>query len=299
MNTTTIDPSGTIVSDPLQETARHALAAAGHGHVVHQQQQHQPTTPGYLLQLAVQQGADMEKLERLMALQERWEAAEAKRAFVAAMAEFKAEPMTIFKTKQVGYTTKEGDFVGYTHATLADVTDVVVPAMGRHGLSHRWDIRQEGGRIHVSCVVTHRLGHSETVVMDCPPDSSGKKNPLQQIASATSYLQRYTLLAVTGMATKDLDNDGADAGGDDDEPAENGPRATSPRPPAPPPAAPPEYTDDEFAEKLPTWVDQLTIPNEKTGKCVDPERLIAFVESKGKRFTQAQNDKLTSYKPPF
>lgn len=296
MNTTTVQDA-TIVSDPLQETARHAVATAGHGQMAHQQAQ--PTTPGYLLQLAVQQGADLEKLERLMALQERWEAAEAKRAFIAAMAAFKAEPMTIFKKKQVGYTTKDGDFVGYTHARLADVTDVVVPAMGRHGLSHRWDIRQEGGRIHVSCVVTHRLGHSETVVMDCPPDTSGKKNPLQQIASATSYLQRYTLLAVTGMATKDMDNDGADAGdgecGDDD----NGARAGSPKPPPPPPAALPEYTDDEFAEKLPPWVDQLTIPNEKTGKCIAPERLIAFIESKGKRFTQAQKDKLTSYKPPF
>jgi len=173
----------------------------------------QQATPGYLLQLAVQQGADLEKLERLMALQERWEAAEAKRSFVAAMAAFKAEPMTIFKKKQVGYTTKDGDFVGYTHARLSDVTDVVVPAMGRHGLSHRWDIRQDGGRIHVSCVVTHRLGHSEAVVMDSPPDTSGKKNPLQQIASATSYLQRYTLLAVTGMATNDMDNDASEAGG--------------------------------------------------------------------------------------
>jgi hypothetical protein len=92
----------------------------------------------------------------------------------------KAEPMTIFKKKGVGYTTRDGDFVGYTHARLADVTDVVVPAMGRHGLSHRWDIRQEGGRVHVACVVTHRLGHSESVAMDCPPDASGKKNPLQQ-----------------------------------------------------------------------------------------------------------------------
>ena len=204
-------PCGVVVAHGGRIGAVWGGPAAVQRHGILQQAQHQPTTPGYLLQLAVQQGADLEKLERLMALQERWEAAEAKRAFVAAMAAFKAEPMTIFKKKQVGYTTKDGDFVGYTHARLADVTDVVVPAMGRHGLSHRWDIRQDGGRIHVSCIVTHRLGHSETVVMDCPPDSSGKKNPLQQIASATSYLQRYTLLAVTGMATKDMDNDGAGA----------------------------------------------------------------------------------------
>lgn len=257
----------------------------------------QATTPAYLLQLAVQQGADLDKLERLMALQERWEAMEAKRAFVAAMAAFKAEPMTIYKKKRVGYETREGDFVGYAHARLADVTDVVVPAMGRNGLSHRWDIRQEGGRVHVACIITHQLGHSERVEMDCPPDSSGKKNPVQQIASATSYLQRYTLLAVTGMATKDMDDDGANAGDGDEDGAGDGGGGGAAKPPPPPPI--PEYSEEEFLERLPAWVDKLTIPNEKTQKCADPGNLIAFIESKGKRFTEAQKERLKSYKPPF
>ena len=40
------------------------------------------TTPAALLAMAVQQGADLDKLERLMALQERWEANEARKANV-------------------------------------------------------------------------------------------------------------------------------------------------------------------------------------------------------------------------
>ncbi len=148
-----------------------------------------------------------------MVLQERWEANEARKAFVLAMTEFKAEPLEIFKRKQVGYTTKEGDFVGYKHAELSDVTDVVVPAMARHGLSHRWDVRQDAGRVTVSCTVTHRMGHSESVTMDAAPDDSGKKNKIQQIASAVQYLSRYTILAVTGMSTKsEHDDDGAGTG---------------------------------------------------------------------------------------
>ena len=74
--------------------------------------------------------------------------------------------------------------------------------MGRHGLSYRWDIGQRDGRIHVSCIVTHKAGHSETVTMDAAPDNSGKKNSIQQIASSVTYLQRYTLLAIAGLATK-------------------------------------------------------------------------------------------------
>lgn len=169
-------------------------------------------TPTDLLRMAVEQGADLDRLERLMALQERWESNEARKAFTVAMTAFKAEPLTIFKRKQVGYTTKEGEFVGYTHAELSDVTEVVGPAMARHGLSYRWSVKQEGGRVNVSCIVMHQLGHTESVTMDAAPDASGKKNAVQQIASACTYLQRYTLLAVTGMSTKGMDDDGDGAG---------------------------------------------------------------------------------------
>ena len=178
------------------------------------------TTPADLLRIAVETGADLDRMERLMALQERWEANEARKAFVAAMAAFKAEPMTIFKKKEVGYTTKGGEFVGYKHAELSDVTEVVGPAMSRHGLSHRWDVKQEGKTIMVDCIITHSLGHSEKVTMTGAPDDSGKKNPIQQVASTIQYLQRYTLLAATGMSTKGTDDDGNGAGGED--PTEGG-----------------------------------------------------------------------------
>jgi hypothetical protein len=165
-------------------------------------------TPAGLLQMAISQGADLDRLERLMALQERWEATEARKAFTVAMTAFKAEPLEIFKKKEVAFLD-----VRYKHAELSDVTDVVVPAMSRHQLSHRWAVRQDGDRITVDCVVTHIAGHSETVTMEAKPDTSGKKNPIQAIASTVQYLQRYTLLAATGMSTKGQDDDGK--GGDD------------------------------------------------------------------------------------
>lgn len=176
------------------------------------------TTPDDLLRMAVQAGAGMDMLERLMALKERADANIARRAFVEAMAAFKAEPLEIFKRKTVEFTTRDGDTTRYSHAELSDVAEVVVPAMARHGLSHRWDVRQEAGRIHVTCVVTHRLGHSESLVMDAAPDDSGKKNNIQRVASAVTYLQRYTLLGIVGLATKSVhDDDGASTGASDDE----------------------------------------------------------------------------------
>ena len=174
-------------------------------------------TPSELLRIAIEKGADLDRLERFYELQTKWEQREAMKAFAVAMTDFKAMPLVIFKKKQVGYTTKDGDFVGYAHAELSDITEVVGPAMAQHGLSFRWDIKQDSGRIAVTCCLTHRLGHFEQVSMDAAPDVSGKKNAIQASASAITYLQRYTLLAATGMSTKGMDDDGSSSGNADDE----------------------------------------------------------------------------------
>lgn len=170
------------------------------------------TTPSHLLAMAVEQGADLDKLEKLMALQERWEAGEARKAFVAAMAAFKAEPMEILKRKLVSFG-QGANKTEYKHAELSDAIDVIVPAMGKHGLSHSWTVKQAGAAITVACVITHQLGHSETVEITAEPDKSGGKNAIQSVASTISYLERYTLLAATGMATKGMDDDGRKSGG--------------------------------------------------------------------------------------
>jgi hypothetical protein len=173
----------------------------------------QAGTPAQLLALAIDRGdADLDRLERLMRMQTEWEANEARKAFTVAMAAFKAEPLEIFKRKEVKFLD-----VHYFHAELADITDVLVPAMSRHGLLHRWETDNESpdGTIVVSCVITHVLGHSERVKLVGKADASGKKNPIQAIGSAVQYLQRYTLLAATGMSTKSTDDDGR--GGEDEE----------------------------------------------------------------------------------
>ncbi|MNL48938.1 ERF superfamily protein [compost metagenome] len=52
--------------------------------------------------------------------------------------------------------------------------------------------------------------------MQAMPDNSGKKNAIQQVASTITYLQRYTLLAATGVATKGQDDDARGANLDTD-----------------------------------------------------------------------------------
>lgn len=164
-------------------------------------------TPMQMLAHAMERGADLDQLQKLMDLQERWEASQARKAFVAAMAEFKADPPEILKRKKVSYTTSKGT-TKYDHATLADVCAAAIQGLAKVGISHRWDVKQDGGRVQVTCILTHQQGHNESVSMASGVDDSGGKNAIQAIGSAVTYLQRYTLLAATGLAARDMDDDG-------------------------------------------------------------------------------------------
>lgn len=162
-----------------------------------------PPTPSALLAIAVQQGADLDKLEKLMQLQERWEANEARKAWVVAMNAFKASAPELLKNKTVSF----GD-TSYKHATLDHVVKVITESLSKHGLSHRWAVeQQDGGSIRVTCVITHIMGHSESTSLQAGADQSGKKNNIQALGSTVTYLERYTLLAATGLAAKGMDND--------------------------------------------------------------------------------------------
>jgi hypothetical protein len=149
----------------------------------------------------------LDKLEKLMQLERQWKADKAREAFVEAMTAFKADPPTILKNKLVNIPGG----ARFAHATLAQVVDAVCAGLSKYGLSHSWETRQENGGVSVTCVLTHQLGHSERTTLSAAPDDSGKKNSIQQIASTVTYLERYTLMAATGLAARDMDNDGAGA----------------------------------------------------------------------------------------
>lgn len=164
-------------------------------------------SPNQLLAYAISKDASIETLEKLMALQERHEANEARKAYHKAMTAFKADPPEILKTKAVSFGAGKPS---YKHATLDHITEAVGRGLSQHGLSASWRTEQNG-KVRVTCTITHELGHSESTSMEADADNSGSKNAIQAIGSTVTYLQRYTLLALTGLAAKDQDDDGAGA----------------------------------------------------------------------------------------
>ena len=166
----------------------------------------QDTSPAEMIKLAMAGGADLDQLEKLLNLQERWEAGEARKAYNRAMSAFKENPPHIEKDKKVGYSTVKGK-VGYSHASLANIVEKITSELSKHGLSASWKTKQNGA-ISVTCVITHVMGHSEEVTLTADADMTGAKNSIQALGSTITYLQRYTILAATGLATADMDNDG-------------------------------------------------------------------------------------------
>ncbi len=164
--------------------------------------------PSDLIALAIDKQADPNVLSKLMDLQERWEAQNARKAYVLAMTAFKQEaPSVLKKNDRVDFETSKGRTM-YSYANLGSIVQEITALLGKHELSAAWVTSQnEKGLIKVSCHITHSAGHRETVTLEGPADISGNKNPIQAIGSAVTYLQRYTLLAALGLATTE-DDDG-------------------------------------------------------------------------------------------
>lgn len=167
-------------------------------------------TPMEMLNTAVERGASIETLEKLMALQERWEANQGRKAFDAAMAAAKSEIPTISKTREVDFTTAKGR-TNYRFEDLAEIARVVTPILAKHGLSYRFRTASPVGEpVTVTCIISHRDGHSEENTLVAGRDDSGNKNNIQGVGSTITYLQRYTLKAALGLAASN-DDDGKSA----------------------------------------------------------------------------------------
>lgn len=162
-------------------------------------------TPMELLIGAQRAGAPPELLEKYMALYERWEANEARKAFVEAFAAFKSEAIKVIRNK----TVTDGPLKGKSYAELFSFVEAVTPHLSKHGLSASWNItRDDKDWIEVTCTIEHVLGHARRVPMGGPPDVGGAKNAIQARASTVTYLERHTLKAACGIAEQGDDADG-------------------------------------------------------------------------------------------
>jgi len=159
--------------------------------------------PADLLQIAVQQNMSAEQLSKLMDLQERWEANQARKSFNAAFSKFQSVAPALIKTSRASFKN-----TSYAYIQLGDITEQIKPHLQACGLSYRFDIQDSGEKIQVTCIVSHIDGHNESTTMTASPDLTGSKNEIQSRGSTVTYLQRYSLVGALGLTTADADMDG-------------------------------------------------------------------------------------------
>lgn len=227
----------------------------------------EPETPNTLVRLAVQQNFDLEKLEKLLQLQRDWQKEEGRKAFFSALSKFQSELPPIVKadSADLGRAGKR------RYASLGKINEAIRPYLYANGLSFRFRQQQGPQGITVTCIVSHRDGHSEETTLTAGADVSGGKNTIQSVGSTVTYLCRYTLVSAMGLTTVEDDDDGqqnpapapephrptalelaqaaAAAGTAPASPGGSSPAAPSP---PPPPVRKPMITSQQMAEMVGT-----------------------------------------------
>ncbi len=176
--------------------------------------EHEPSTSVVIT--AMNRGYSPEFVEKMMALQERHEANEARKAFFKALANFKSEMPPVTKDKY-------NSFFKSHYTSLGNLLDTYNPVLGRNGLSLQFPTPVQSDKtMTVECRLSHRMGHTETVSMTGPIDTAaiGKqsgersRNPMQDLKSTFTYLRSATCEAILGVAgTEGTFNDDGNAAG--------------------------------------------------------------------------------------
>ena len=154
---------------------------------------------------ATNPNVDIDKMERLLEMQERIMARNAKIAFSSAFSMMQPDLPEI---------PEHGKGHGnITYALWEDVNDLIRPVLAAHGFGISFQTGREGPNILVTAILTHREGHSEQTTMSLPLDTSGSKNAVQAVGSSTSYGKRYTAQALLNLTSRGDDDNGKKGGG--------------------------------------------------------------------------------------
>lgn len=171
--------------------------------------------PGALLNAIVQMASDpsvdADKLEKLLAMQERMEARQAERQFNEAYARLSHDLPRIKKDGGVEYKGKEA----FRFATWENIDRVIRPMLQAEGFALSFDTSPrtgEGGGIVITGTLSHIAGHKRTASIPLALDNSGGKNNIQGMGSTFSYGKRYTATALLNIVTEGDDDDGKRGG---------------------------------------------------------------------------------------
>ena len=158
--------------------------------------------------LASAQGMDVDKLERLMQMNERMQARTAEQQFNGAMSAAQTDMRPVAADADNPQTRSR-------YASYAALDRALRPIYTRHGFGLSFDTGDNAaeGSVRVLCYVTHAGGHARTYHVDMPNDGKGAKGgdvmtKTHATGAAMSYGMRYLLKMIFNVAVGEDDRDG-------------------------------------------------------------------------------------------
>lgn len=156
---------------------------------------------------------DIDKMERLLNMQQAAIQRAAETAFNGAMRAAQAEMPRVTRDAKNDQTRSR-------YARLETISAAIKPVITKHGfsLSYGTDASPLQGHYGVTCLVAHEAGFSRLYRADIPTDANGMKGNQNKTAthafgSTMSYGRRYLLLMVFDIAPTNEDDDGQAGGG--------------------------------------------------------------------------------------
>lgn len=174
-----------------QEAAPPALQSAGAG-----------TLLTVIAQAAADPAFDLDRLERLFAMQRQVLADEAKNAFQQDMARAQAEMPSVVKNAVNPHLKSK-------YAQLEAIDDAIRPVYTRHGFSLMFSQRpsERESELIIVCTVLHKAGHSITEELPGKIDNGPGRSANQAIGSSITYLRRYLTCMIFNVVVRNEDKD--------------------------------------------------------------------------------------------
>lgn len=145
-------------------------------------------------------------MERLLALQERFLANQAKARFTEDLAKCQAELPVIPKRGRIRLPGGDVPF-----AKWEDINERIKPILSKHGFSLNFRIPPPDPATQmlvVYAILKHKDGHQEeSCSAPLPADISGKKSPIHAAVSATTYAKRNAASVLLNITTVGEDDD--------------------------------------------------------------------------------------------
>ncbi|WP_458717027.1 ERF family protein [Pseudomonas gregormendelii] len=172
-----------------------------------------PATESAMMIQMIQRAAadptvDVDKMERLMQMHERFVDRQASAAFNAAMVRAQQCIRPVVRRSLNTQTNS-------SYAKLEDIDQAISPVYTEQGFSLSFGTIDSplAGHIRVICDVMHDQGHTKQYQMDLPLDATGiggktNKTGVHAHGSTNSYARRYLTMNIFNVVMVNEDNDG-------------------------------------------------------------------------------------------